>query len=108
MTNVIDLASVIVVLLAIVAAGAALVSTHNGRAALAILLDLLTAAGLLHLAVGPSFGRVLTAAVVLAIRRLISWGLSDKGSRSMPPGMPPGMPGTRRDDDGTGPPGSGG
>jgi hypothetical protein len=96
MTNVIDLASVVVVLMAIVAAGAALVSTRHRGAALPILLDLLTAAGLLHLSAGPSFGRALTAAAVLAVRTLIRWGLSDKGGQSMPPGMPPGMPGAKR------------
>jgi hypothetical protein len=86
MADLISLASVVVVLLAIVAAAVTLVSTRRLVAALAAALDLLMAAGLLHLAARPSYMSAATAAVVLAVRRLVSWGLSGQGQRSGPPG----------------------
>jgi hypothetical protein len=54
-------------------------------AALAVLLDLLTAAGLLHLAADPSYLRALSAGIVLGIRHLISWSLMTGGGAMTPP-----------------------
>lgn len=72
----IDLMSALVVLMALVSAGATLAATHRLMMALAVLLDLLTAAGLLRLAVDPDLMRAASAATVLAIRNLVSWSLS--------------------------------
>ena len=75
----IDLASAVVVALAVVAAAAALLATRRPEIGLAVLLDLLTCAGLLHLAAGPTYGRAATAAIILGIRRLITWTLAGAG-----------------------------
>jgi uncharacterized membrane protein len=72
----IDLMSALVALMALVSAGATLAATHRLMMALAVLLDLLTAAGLLRLAVDPDLMRAATAAIVLAIRNVVSWSLS--------------------------------
>lgn len=77
--SLIDLLSAIVVLLALVSATAALLATRRMMVGLAVLLDLLTAAGLLHLAADPTYMRALSAATVLAIRHLVSWSLSNSG-----------------------------
>ncbi len=58
------------------AAAAVLASTRQPREALAVLLEFLTAAGLLRLAGTPSWSSLLTAAVIIALRRLISAGLN--------------------------------
>ncbi len=76
--TIIDLTSAIVVLLAIIAGGAVLAATRRPVDSLMVLLDLLMAAGLIHLAAGPTLPRVATAASVLAIRRLVSWSLSSR------------------------------
>ena len=65
--------------LGIVAAAAVLAATRRALAALAVLLDFLTAAGLLHLAADPSYMRALSAGIVLGIRHLISWSLQTGG-----------------------------
>jgi hypothetical protein len=81
--EVIDLAGAVVVLLAVLGAVAALVATRQREVALAVLLDLLTAAGLLHLAADPGFMRAASAATVLLVRRLINWSLAGAGRRQM-------------------------
>lgn len=72
----IDAMTVVVVMMAVVSATATLAATRRRMIALAVLLDMLTAASLLRLAVDPDFVRAATAATVLAIRHLISWSLS--------------------------------
>ena len=76
MTAVLDLAALLVVGAARVAAAAVLASSRQPREALAVLLEFLTAAGLLRLAGTPSWSSLLTAAVIIALRRLISAGLN--------------------------------
>lgn len=75
----IDLASAVVVALALVAAAAALLATRRPEVGLAVLLDLLMCAGLLYLAAGPTYTRAATAAIILGIRRLITWTLAGAG-----------------------------
>jgi hypothetical protein len=78
-SNLIDLISTCVVVLAIIASAAVLLATRRVDVALAVLLDLLTGAGLLHLAADPSYMRAVSAAIVLAIRRLVTWSLAGGG-----------------------------
>ena len=73
--KIIDLLSAVVVVLALASAAAALAATGRFMVALAVLLDLLTAAGLLHLAADPTYMRALSAAAILAIRHLVTWSL---------------------------------
>jgi hypothetical protein len=49
--------------------------TRRGRLALAVFLDLLLAAGLLRLSGSPTWPGLLTAAALVAIRRLVGSGL---------------------------------
>ncbi|TQN35370.1 uncharacterized protein DUF1622 [Blastococcus colisei] len=61
---------------AALAAGAlALVGTRRPATALGVLLDLLLAAGLLRLAGEPNWQVILTAAVIVALRRLLGAAL---------------------------------
>jgi hypothetical protein len=57
--------------LATVAGLAVLVSTGSWRCALRVLLDLLTAAGLLRLAVGQGWAELVAAAAIILLRRLL-------------------------------------
>ncbi len=59
----------------VVSAGACLATTRAWRAALAVLLDMLTAAGLVRLAEPPSVARTAGAALILLIRKLAVLGL---------------------------------
>ncbi|MGW5047417.1 hypothetical protein [Streptomyces griseoluteus] len=61
--------------LGLVAAAAAWRLTHSVRASLAVLLDFLTAAGLLQLAGEPSWDSVILAAAVIALRKLLGASL---------------------------------
>jgi hypothetical protein len=83
----IDLISAIVVLGALVSAMVVLVAIREWMVALAVMLDLLTAAGLLRLAADPSVTRVLSAATVLAVRRLITWSLINSRSATIGKGV---------------------
>jgi hypothetical protein len=83
----IDLASAVVVALAIVAAAAAILATRRPEVGLVVVLDLLMCAGLLHLAAGPTYTRAATAAIILGIRRLITWTLVGAGRTGMAPGL---------------------
>ncbi|WP_226909377.1 DUF1622 domain-containing protein [Georgenia ruanii] len=58
----------------VVAAGAVLVV--GVRAAIGVLLDFLLAAGLLRLAAEPGWSSLLTTALVVAVRHLITAGLA--------------------------------
>lgn len=77
----VDLASAVIVLLAVVAALLALVVTRRRETALAVLLDFLTAAGLLRLAADPGYLRAASAATVLVVRHTISWILVGRAKR---------------------------
>jgi hypothetical protein len=79
----IDLISALVVLMALASAVAVVAAIRQWMVALAVLLDLLTAAGLLRLAADPSVSRVLSAATVLAIRHLVTWSLTNSRSAAI-------------------------
>lgn len=64
---------------ALVAAALALVATRKPGLALSVLLDMLLAAGLLRLVGESSWQSIATAAAIVALRRLISTGLSIGG-----------------------------
>jgi hypothetical protein len=64
---------------AIVAGVLALVATRRPLLALKVLLDLLLAAGLLRLTGDPGWRTILTAAAIVAVRRLIGVGLRAGG-----------------------------
>ena len=63
-----DLVTVAALLVAVVA----LVTTRSWRAAVRVLLDLLTAAGLIRLSATPSWTALATAAGIVALRQLLS------------------------------------
>ncbi|CAL9596441.1 MULTISPECIES: hypothetical protein [unclassified Streptomyces] len=69
-------AAVLVTGAGLAAAAAAYRITRDVRRALSVLLDFLTAAGLLRLAGEPAWDGILTAAAVIALRRLIGSGLA--------------------------------
>ncbi len=71
---------------ALVAGALALVVTRRPTLALAVLLDLLLAAGLLRLAGGPDWESIGTAAAVVVLRRLIGVGLRAGRRAWSPPG----------------------
>ena len=75
MTTILDTAALAVTAAGILAAAVALLVTRRPRAALPVLLDLLTAAGLLRLAGTPHWGQLASAAAVVALRHLILLGL---------------------------------
>jgi len=83
--DVVEIAGAVVACLGIAAAAAVFAASRRPMAALAVLLDLLTAAGLLHLAADPSYLRALSAGIVLAIRHLITWSLMTGGRAMTPP-----------------------
>jgi hypothetical protein len=74
--NIINLVSAIVVLTALVSGAAVLLVTRKAMVALAVLLDLLSAAGLLALTTDPTYINALFAAGILAIRQVVTWGLT--------------------------------
>jgi len=61
--------------MALIGGGLALLASRRLAVALAVLLDLLTAAGLLHLAASPTFRSAAFAGIVLAVRHVVGWGL---------------------------------
>jgi hypothetical protein len=60
----------------LIVAAVALVRTRSASLALALLLDFLTAAALLHLAAPPSWPAIGAAALTVAIRQLASHALT--------------------------------
>ncbi len=82
MTTVLDTAALLVTAAALSAAAVALVVTRRPGVALAVLLDLLTAAGLLRLAADPDWHRLASVAAVVALRQVNLIGLHRPGHRS--------------------------
>ena len=80
---------------ALVAAVVALAATRRPAVALAVLADLLLAAGLLRLTGSPGWPALATAAAIVALRRLIGAGLH-AGGRAWSPPASPGGPEERR------------
>jgi hypothetical protein len=74
-TAVLASAALVVVATAILAAAVVLGRTRSLRQALPVLLDLLTAAGLLRLSVGSSWSALAVTAVVIVLRRLTTSGI---------------------------------
>jgi hypothetical protein len=72
---------------ALVAGALALASTRRPALALSVFLDLLLAAGLLRLVGEPGWRTILTAAAIVALRRLIGAGLRAGGRAWTPPGV---------------------
>ena len=81
MTVLLDALALLLTVAALTCGAVVLASTHRWAAALAVFLDLLTAAGLLRLAGEPSYRRALTAALLLLIRRVVGLGLR-QGARA--------------------------
>lgn len=75
MTALIHGAALVVVAVGLFTAALALAVTRKVPLAIALLLDFLTAAGLLRLAGTPTWSRLATAALIILIRQLASWGL---------------------------------
>lgn len=75
MSGVLELVPPVCTGLGLVCAGAVLVGTRDVRFAVAVLLDFLLAAGLVRLGDDPTPRALLTAAVVVALRRLLTYGL---------------------------------
>ena len=71
---------------ALVAGALALGSTRRPALALSVFLDLLLAAGLLRLVGEPGWRTILTAAAIVALRRLIGAGLRAGGGAWTLPG----------------------
>ncbi|MCI0385736.1 hypothetical protein [Streptomyces sp. CNQ085] len=75
MTTVLDLAALATTAFGLVAAAVVFAEARRLVPALAVLLDFLTAAGLLRLAGDPSWGTIAAAAAVIAVRKLVTAGL---------------------------------
>jgi predicted NAD/FAD-binding protein len=74
-TAVLHLAALVTTAFGLVAAAVVLAAARRPMPALAVLLDFLTAAGLLRLAGEPSWDTIAAAAAVIAVRRLVTTGL---------------------------------
>ncbi|WP_338895371.1 hypothetical protein WBG99_06360 [Streptomyces sp. TG1A-60] len=72
MTTWLQTAAVLTTAAGLIGAGAAYMSTRQVRVSLGVLLDFLTAAGLIRLADEPSWGSIAAATAVIAIRRLLA------------------------------------
>ncbi|MGA5039991.1 DUF1622 domain-containing protein [Streptomyces capoamus] len=68
-------AAVLITGLGIVAASAACRVTHTARGGLAVVLDFLTAAGLVRLAGEPSWDSIVLAAAVITLRKVLGASL---------------------------------
>ncbi|MET9155580.1 hypothetical protein ABZX82_30535 [Streptomyces griseoflavus] len=75
MTAALHLAALTTTVFGLVASAVVLVAARRPRAALAVLLDFLTAAGLLRLTGEPSWDAVAAATAVIAVRKLVTAGL---------------------------------
>ncbi|GGR48328.1 hypothetical protein GCM10010497_59740 [Streptomyces cinereoruber] len=76
MNTLLHTASLLLTVCGLLGAAAAYRLSHTFRSALAVLLDFLTAAGLIQLAGDPSWNSILQAAAVIALRKLLSTGLT--------------------------------
>ncbi|WP_205347111.1 hypothetical protein [Pseudonocardia broussonetiae] len=84
-TRLVDAAAFLVVAAALVSAAVVLIRTRDGRRALPVLLDLLTAAGLIRLAGPPSWPVLATTAIVIVLRRLLTAGLRSASASAVRP-----------------------
>ena len=81
------LAAQFVAAAAVLSGVVALAATRRPALALGILLDMLVAAGLLRLLGDPTWEAIATAAIAIAIRHLVTYGLR-LGARSWHAGQP--------------------
>ncbi len=86
MTAVLDLLALVCTGGGLIAGVAVLARTRQVLPAVAVSLDLWTAAGLLRLAGPPSWQRVAAAAAVVALRRLLAAGLRASAQEGRRPG----------------------
>ena len=75
MNGVLTGAALLVTTFGLLSAAAVLIAARNGRLALRVLLEFLTAAGLLRLGSDPGWPEISAAAAVVAVRRLLALGL---------------------------------
>ncbi|MFH0241296.1 hypothetical protein ACGRHY_02375 [Streptomyces sp. HK10] len=75
MTTALNLAALATTAFGLVAAAVVLAAARRLAPTLAVLLDFLTAAGLLRLAGDPNWSTIAAAAAVIAIRKLVTAGL---------------------------------
>ncbi|CAM5338646.1 DUF1622 domain-containing protein [Streptomyces griseomycini] len=75
MTALLHLAALAATAFGLVASAVVLVAARRLMIGLAVLLDFLIAAGLLRLAGEPSWDAIVTAATVIAVRKLVTAGL---------------------------------
>jgi len=74
-TAVVHVAALVTTAFGLVAAAVVLAAARSARAAMAVLLDFLTAAGLLRLVGEPTWDALAAAAAVVAVRKLVVAGL---------------------------------
>lgn len=76
MRQLVDQLALLVTAGALISSGVCLGVTRQPRQAMSVLLDLLTAAGLLRLAIDPDLQRAAAAGAVVVLRHLIVFGLN--------------------------------
>jgi hypothetical protein len=86
-TALVNSAALLVAGAAIVAAALVLARTRSLRQAVAVLLDLLTAAGLLRLAAAPTWPGLGVTVVVIVLRRLVGAGVRSAATSAVRPGL---------------------
>ncbi|MFF8384046.1 hypothetical protein [Streptomyces kanasensis] len=85
MTAVLLQASVLCAAMGLLACPFAYRATGRARPTLAVLLDFLTAAGLLRLAAAPDWQGIATAAAVIALRKVVSGAFGRAGPSAVRP-----------------------
>ncbi len=78
MSTLVGYASLACVAAGLIAGVVALAVARDGRVALRVALDLWLAAGLLRLALPPSWDQLLSAAAIIAVRQLVGLGLTPR------------------------------
>jgi len=76
MSSIVDMAVPLLVAVAVLIGGGVLATTRDVSAALPVLLDLLLVAGLLRLGATSTWQTIGSAAVVVLIRRIVSFGIA--------------------------------
>jgi uncharacterized membrane protein len=76
MTTILNAGALALTAAAVVAGALVLLVTHQLRQALPVLLEFLTAAGLVRLSASPTWANLLVAAVVVGLRHLLAAGLT--------------------------------
>ncbi|MEV0001691.1 hypothetical protein AB0H28_05310 [Micromonospora sp. NPDC050980] len=82
MSALIGYAAAVCVAAGLLAGLVVLVVARDGRLALRVALDLWLAAGLLRLALPPSWDQLLSAAAIIAVRQLVGLGLGPSRAAS--------------------------